>query len=390
MADVSPFKALRYAERDLSPLVAPPYDVISPAEQKALSERAPHNIIHLTLGLEEDGDNDTDNKYTRAGSDLRKWIEQGVLVSEPEPAMFLYRTDHEGTGASTAGVICSLSLEQLGEGSVLPHENTMPGPKQDRLSLMRTTMANLEALWFVADRSLGPLEVWCSEASSTEALADVRWGEVRHRAWLLPEAAQSELRTNLDPARLVIADGHHRYETAVVYRDEMRAEHGEGPWDRTLALIQDPSVMVPDLEPIHRAVYGLTHATLEKELDVKEVPDDTSESLDAMAKLVSTAGPGTIGVISEEGAGVVETGADLDTAFLQEKLIEPLDAEVSFIHDPTQLQPAMFEGATIFLMAPIDVAKVVELAASGIKTPPKTTLFWPKPLSGVLMRDLSS
>jgi uncharacterized protein (DUF1015 family) len=284
-------------------------------------------------------------------------------------------------------VVCTVELEPLGEGSILPHENTMPGPKRDRLEMMRATEANLEPLWFAADRSIGPILDLMTRAENEPPLLDVTSDEVRHRIWPLEESAEAEFTENLSGGSLVVADGHHRYETAVTYRDEKRLTNGSGPWDSTLALIQDPEVATPDLRAIHRIVEGVSFAEIEKLVKIDNLPENIPESLEGVIE--ATREGGYIGVIGEEGAGLIASEGDLDTAFLAEAILGPLGAPTTYEHDIGELRTAIFEGSVVFIVAPIDVKRVVELATAGVRTPPKTTLFWPKPLSGLLLRDLA-
>ncbi|MBW3588933.1 MAG: DUF1015 domain-containing protein [Actinobacteria bacterium] len=384
MANSRAFRAIRYAPgTDFSLVAGPPYDVISTELRAELEGRHPANIIHLTLGprLPEE----TDDRYRDSGERFRSWLAEGVLVREDQPSVFLYRFDPPDRPPSAA-IICALELERLGEGDVLPHERTMPVPKADRLALMRTTQANLEPLWFVASRPLGIVSKAVDAVAGIQPEADVTGMEnVRHRLWRLPKELMHITEDAIGDAKLVIADGHHRYETAIAYRDERTAAEGPGPWDFTLAMIQDPIDFGPILRPIHRVVSGYP---VERVIE-KSRASRFSGTLQDLPTRVASVGSGTIGVASGNGLWTIATDADLDTLWLAE-MLEGSDAKVSYEHDLGQLENAISREEVVFVLAPIAIEKVTEMAISGERMPPKTTLFWPKPLSGLVMRDLAN
>ena len=385
VALIRPFRGIRYRPgTDLAAVSAPPYDVISPEERNRLEESDRHNVIQVTLAAERPGDDDTTNRYSRAAATFREWLESGLLVADAEPHLYLYRSDFtiEGRERSTAGIVGALELEELGAGAVFGHEKTRPGPKADRLSLMRTTRANLEALWFFASRPMDGFRELVDEMAETDPEADVLDPhDVRHRLWTLPAEAAEAMGKLLVDIPLVVADGHHRYETAVTYRDERRAADGPGPWDYTLALVADPLQFAPELLPIHRLVPGLP---VEKLPAVEPFDGSFRELLEA----VEQAGPGMIGVASAQGNWTLRTTGDVDTVWLAEHVLEPNGAEVTYEHDVDIVEREVRGGAPAFLMAAVPVPLVAEKALAGVRLPPKTTLFWPKPRTGLVMRDL--
>ena len=384
MANIRAFRAIRYSPgTDFSSVAGPPYDVISAELRAELEGRHPANIIHLTLGprLPEE----TDDRYREAGERFRSWLAEGILARDDEPSVFIYRFDPPHRPPS-AGIIAALELERLGEGDVLPHERTMPAPKADRLALMRTTEANLEPLWFVASRPLGIVSKALDAVAGIQSDADVTGMEnVRHRLWRLPKELMDVTEEAIRDAKLVIADGHHRYETAIAYRDERRAAEGSGPWDFTLAMIQDPIDFGPILRPIHRVV---SEYSIERLIE-KSRASQFSGTLQDLETRVASEGPGTVGVASGTGSWTIATDAVLDTVWLAE-MLEGSGAKVSYEHDFGQLENAISREEVVFVIAPIAIEKVTEMALSGERMPPKTTLFWPKPLSGLVMRDLAN
>ena len=381
------FRALRYSPgSDLELVSAPPYDVIAPDERDRLDALDPHNIVRITLGAERPEDDESGNRYTRAASLLREWLASGVFVVDEAPHIYLYRSDFtaEGRPRSTAGVVAALELEELGEGGVFGHEKTRPGPKADRLALMQTTAANMEPLWFFASGAMDGFKELVEEREKVVPVADVTDPQgVRHRAWQLTEEQAAAMTTVVGDTPLVVADGHHRYETALTYRNERRAADGAGPWDSTLAIISDPVQFAPALSAIHRLVPNLS---------ASQIPalEPFDGSFNALKEAVEDAGTGTIGVASPEGRFTVKTAGEVDTVWLAEEILEPNRADITYEHDPRIVEAAVGRGETAFLMAPVAVGLVAEKALAGVRLPPKTTLFWPKPRTGLLMRDLES
>ncbi|MGQ0678525.1 MAG: DUF1015 family protein [Actinomycetota bacterium] len=387
MPAISGFSAIRYGDgTDLALVTAPPYDVISPDQRERLAAQHPHNMVHLTLGEQYPSDTDQDNRYTRAARTFRNWLGSGVLQTDPEERLFLHRLDFSKAGAprSIAGVIAALALEPLGSAGVYGHEQTISGPKIDRLNLWRSTRANFEPLWFFAAQSLAGFQDIVDLLGTTPALADmVDPQATRHRVWTIPAPEAEALTEQVAQTPLVVADGHHRYETSLSYRDERRAIDGTGPWDFTLAMITDPVVYAPAVEPIHRIVEGLPWSLIPS-------PQKFDSTLEELSNHVSAAGAGTVGVATAGGRWTVRSTGEIDTVWLAETIIEPSGCPVTYEHHMHMLSQAMNDSnKTVFLMPATPVDLVARKALQGVRMPPKTTLFTPKPLSGLLMRDLT-
>ncbi|MEX0790859.1 MAG: DUF1015 domain-containing protein, partial [Actinomycetota bacterium] len=342
---ITGFRALRYRTRsDLGLVSAPPYDVIAPDERDRLEALDPHNIIRITLGAGRTDDDDTRNRYIRAASYLRDWLASGILVADAQAHLYLLRSDFtaEGRPRATAGVVAALELEELGKGGVFGHEKTRPGPKADRLALMRTTRANLEPLWFFASGAMEGFRKLVDELEQVQPLADVTDPQgTRHRAWALPEDRAAAMEGVVAGTPLVVADGHHRYETSLTYRDERREVDGPGPWDFTLAIISDPVQFAPALAAIHRLVSNLSPAGLTG-------LEPFTGSFDDLKQAVEDAGPGTIGVASAEGRWTVRTTGEVDTVWLAQEILEPKGAAVEYEHDPRIVEEAVAGGDLAF------------------------------------------
>lgn len=377
-----PLRSLRFAESiPLDLVTTPPYDVISPDEQRALEALHPNNFVRIVLSSQLPSDKPGQDRYSRAAGCLRDWIQQGVLVEDDETNFWLYVMDHDSQ--TTVGLIGTLQLENLGAGDVYPHEQTTSGPKADRLELMRATSANLEPLWFFASRPIqGFKELTEKVMAGTPDMDVVDSGKVRHRAFRVTSDEAAHVVDAINRTPVVVADGHHRYETAITYRDERRSVDGPGPWDATLALIMDPSVHPPSLRPIHRIAAKLSFDDLAKAVDLLPLPIQPED----LAAEIAKQGPGTIGAVGAAGVFKIRVPGELDTAYLAE-LLARFGAEVTYEHDPFRVISSSHDSIG-FIMAPPPLDLVARTALAGARMPPKTTLFWPKPRSGILIRQL--
>ena len=384
MAVLEPFRAVRFAPRiDPALVTSPPYDVISDAAREALLAADPHNIVRIILPTAEPG---TD-RFTRAAAQFREWLASGILVADPAPAHYAYRMDYRvgGQPRATGGVIGALVLEEPGTG-IFVHEHTMPRPRSERRDLTRAVRANLEPIWLTGgDATIGPL---VEAAGSRPPLVDVTDpAGVRHRAWALSPAESSPLAGAIETP-LVIADGHHRFAASLALRDELRAAEGPGPWDATLALVSDPTDEPPTLLPISR----LTDLTV-SEVARAGVLEPFAGDVGALADHLAAGGPGTIGVATAGGRWTMAidppTLGAPDTSWVAGHLLEGVGrgVEVVYEHDLDAVSAGVSAGRLAVLLAPIPVRTVIETALAGLVMPPKSTLFWPKPRTGVLMRD---
>ena len=383
MPQIFAFRAIRYpGGTDLASVTAPPYDIIPPEEADRLELSHPHNIVRITLGLGLTGA-DREDRYTKAAKYLREWLSSGILARDEAKSYYLYRFDTQKGDSfrTTAGLIAALGLEPLGEGEVFGHEQTTPAPKADRLALMRATRANLEPLWFFASRNLTGFGKLVEDAAKQPAVADLTDAEgIRHRLWRIGDNAAQTIQA-FATVPIVVADGHHRYETALVYRDERRRSDGPGPWDLVLAMISDPVEYAPEILPTHRLASGIDASDVE---GLSPFRGDLHELVAAVADF----GGGRIGVATSDGRWILRSEGPLDTAFLEDAILEPLGAQVIYEHDLEEVEKGISKGMTAFIMACVPLSLVADMALSGQRMPPKTTLFWPKPRSGVVMRDL--
>lgn len=397
MARLAPFRGIRYdtTRADLAEVTAPPYDVVDDALRAALAGRDPHNAVHVDLPVPQDGR----DRYATACHLFHRWLDEGVLVPEPEPALYGYRmafTDPAGRPRHTTGVLGALTLAAPGEGEILPHEHTTPKARSDRLDMLRACQANLSAIW-----TLAPV------AGLTEAIGPVpddacTWSDddgVEHALWPITDTTrQSAIADLVASEPVLIADGHHRYETSLAYRDELRAARGAdaGEAEATLALVVELVDHELTVLPIHRLVDGLG--------------DDPAAALSPWFEPGATVAlePGLVDRLEAEGAlGLVVGDAtdaqllhprpealagarDLDTSRLDVALAALPGTAVRYQHGVEEVAAAVRDGdGTVgVLLRPATVAQIAETAHGGDRMPPKTTFFHPKPRTGVVFRDL--
>jgi uncharacterized protein (DUF1015 family) len=411
MADVRPLNALHYdlaRVGGLQPVAAPPYDVIDPAQRAELVARSPYNVVEIDLP-QDGGD-----PYAHAADVLRGWTQDGIVVRDATPALWALEQDYtgpDGRERTRHGVFARVRVEDYGPGRIRPHERTHPGPKEDRLRLTRATRANLSPIFSLYDDPAGA--AWGAVAPQ---LGGAPWGEVtdedgtRHRLWRIEDpAAIGAVREALDGVELLIADGHHRYETARVYAQEPGAAPGSDHVLMCLVALQDPGLTV---FPTHRLVLGLDDASKAAlreaiERDWDSVPTDSLEpaSGDAVRIGYYDGEARMLTLKDQEIAAAAlpdkpEPYRRLDTAVLEALLLKGAlgmtEDDISHLHGLDYARTAeqarervdAGEADAAFFMAPTPVSQVRDVAAAGENMPPKSTYFFPKVLTGMIFNPL--
>jgi uncharacterized protein (DUF1015 family) len=359
MAEVKPFRAVRYSDQagSLDVLVAPPYDVISPEEREELRARSPHNVVHLTLPDDE----------VEAGRLWAEWRRDGVLTDDEEPSCWWLSQDYvgpDGIARTREGLVAALRIEPYENRVILPHERTHRGPKEGRLRLLRETRAQLEPLFFLYE---GP-----PPASRPEREPDLRVEGVR--LWRIASNGAAEA---FAPRQLLIADGHHRYETALAYHEE------DGTAESAYVLaalvsLEDPGLMI---FPTHR-VFAREPA---EPLATEERLPDAESAMAALNELPR-----------ERAAAVVYRPGDAELAVdgegeLDVRLVDRLGHEgISYTPDWQEAVHAVDcgEAAVAVLMRPTRIEDVFAVAQRGETMPQKSTYFYPKLVSGLLFLAL--
>ncbi len=403
MPRFEPFAGLRYDAHvaPLAEVVAPPYDVVGPAERGRLASRSAYGAIHVELPVADDVSGL--DRYHHAAALLEGWEREGALQRDDTPAFYVYKMrfrTEEGVERSTTGVIGALGLDEIGGGEVLPHERTMPKPKGDRLELLRACKANLSPIWGLS-LSAG-LAAACSDATAglPAPLSATDDEGIVHELWPVVDTAAIESITGLvAETPVVIADGHHRYETATFYKAERRRANDGAPgaYDGVMALLVELSPDELVVQAIHRLVSGLPEeldvlGLLAEHFTVLEGPRDPA----AMpAEMVHA---GAIGLVTANGNHLLvprpclfdAAEADLDSSRLDVALASLPAHELVYQHGTRHAAEAVADGSVqlAFLLRPATVEQIAGTAHSGRRMPPKTTFFHPKPRTGMVFRSV--
>lgn len=412
MPELKAFRGVRYADTSsIGDLVCPPYDIIPPHEQQRLHDLNAHNAVRLELAMGGGGG----AGYDEVRQTFETWLEEGIVTSEDSAALYIYRQDFTLPGEDrrrrVVGVIGALALEEFGTDSgVLPHERTMEGPKKDRLALLRALEMNVSPIYGIY-RGGGGLEPWFQELENRPTAARLPDDQgILHRLWVITAPAEIEMISDAVGATpLVIADGHHRYETALAYHREKQGTPGEH--DSIMCFCVDA-----DSEDLVVLPYNRAFKTAEKELFGKNLHEQRTRELDAsrpgareaQETLQSSASDHPFIFLTSDGASLVEISdtevveavgerapawRDLDVVALHEALLPQLAPEgveeLVFSKDPEEIARLVEEGwdAGVLLKA-LSAAQIVDVARSGERMPQKASYFWPKALTGLVFRSL--
>jgi uncharacterized protein (DUF1015 family) len=408
MPDLTPFKGIRYSSASrLADLVCPPFDVISEAEQERLHRLDPHNAIHLELPQKDD----TGDAYQAVGEIFSCWMDEGVLHADPVESLYVYRQDFtgpDGVRRRVAGVIGALQLEPFGTHSgVLPHERTMPGPKEDRLALMRACPVNFSPIYAIYRGGGGLAPYLDALEHRPPAARFVASEEILHRCWLIDAPAEvAMLRDALREGPLVIADGHHRYETALAFQQErpdlpnagsimcfcVDADHEEIvvlPYNRVVR----GAVIPGDLQRVARERFGARSVSVE---DAATSVASTADHVFAIiladeALLIELSDAD----VQKQLAGHAAAWRNLSVVVLHEVVLPELFPrgidELSFSRDPSEVGTLVKQqGWTAgVLLKAVEPGEIVDVAASGERMPQKGSYFWPKAITGLVFHSLS-
>lgn len=387
MPRISPFVGLLFdrsvvGSHDL--VTTPPYDVISEAARRHFLDASPYNVIRLDLGADGATGAEAEAKYRGAATELRSWRERGALVPTEGPHLYPYemRFTLHGRERSIRGLVCAVELEDWG-GSIVPHEETMPGPIEDRLRLMRAVQTNLSSIHALFRGPSDGVAAYLDEQMTAEpvALATDEQG-VEHRLWA--GAADPAIASALEAESLMIADGHHRYSMALRYRDEMRSAHGPGPWDRVMMFLADAAIQEPPVLPFHRVqIAGEVEPAGRRVRDLGEVLETVNDD-----KLV-------YGLVLEEDGVLVHRVAELDgppptVSALHAQRLAAGDVGLRFTPDAVEAEEAVRTGEAVaaYLLPPTDASRIRDVIDRGERLPQKSTFFWPKPRTGMVIQPL--
>ncbi|MFA1551217.1 DUF1015 family protein [Actinomadura chokoriensis] len=405
-----PFRGVRFVPEvagDPASVTMPPYDLIDEAAALRLLAGGGHNIVRLNLPRA------AGESYAAAGDRLRRWLDEGALAIDPDPALYVYEAARGGT-VLQRGLIGGLGLRPEADGVVLPHENVFPGPVRDRLALMTAANANLEPIFLVYDGD-GDAARIVDDAASDPPLTEFDADDgLRHRLWRITDPdSHARVAADLLDKRALIADGHHRYAT---YRALQARHHaagdGPGPWDEGLALLVDSTRYPPHLGAIHRVLPGLRpDDAVARARKVFRVTDflDEGPAIEALAAAEGPAfllgGGDSLHLLTEPDEDALtrsmpsehsQRWCRLDTAVLDHLLIDAVwnvpenENAIEVVHDDPSaaIARARRSGGTAVVLNPLKVKDVLAVAGQGERVPRKSTSFGPKPRSGLVMRLL--
>jgi len=423
MATIRPFSGLRYTDKagELGQLVAPPYDVLSSKERDEYAAKNPHNIVHLTLPEQRGDDRSKFVKYARSAADLAEWRRSGALAADAKPAFYRYRQTFKIPGEPTdytrVAFIALIRVEPYENGVVLPHEQTFPKHKEDRLRILEATRSHLECIFGLFEDPGGAVLSEIVSAPETSSVEVTTEDGVHHVLELIQDEKRvSKLAANLKDKKVWIADGHHRYETALTFRASLGEKPGPVAEDfmmMALSSMSDPGLV---LLPTHRIVKTLPvaehllenlfqkyfnvrkigNASLMRELEDLNSPDER-----AFAVALPSGGGFLLTLEKPEDAlkWIDGPGSDqlklLDVSILHELIFgKILDLHgldfFSYTRDPDEALDAVKHGAAAaFLMNPPTVDEMRLIALGGEKMPQKSTFYYPKILSGLVLWSLN-
>jgi uncharacterized protein (DUF1015 family) len=398
-----PFAGLRYDPAiPLDRVIAPPYDIVDAGERARLADRHLANAIHVELPV--DDPRTGLDRYQAAASYLARWLEEGVLQRESRPAFYAYRMTEPG-GNVTTGVIGALGCDPAGS-DVLPHEQTMPKDTTDRLDLLRAAKANLSPIWGLS-LSPGVAKTYQVDGPPTAEATDD--DGVVHALWVLDDPAVTEaISAGVAEAPLVIADGHHRYHTALSYQAERQSaggsaaadgagSDGSGGYHSIMAFVVELAEDQLSVGPIHRTIAGLPDGldlagTFGQWFDTVHVGPADETLVDAVAdsEALALVTADDVWLLTPREETYTEAGSDLDSSLIALVVDQIPGVTTTYHHDWHSAIAAVNAGqaGAAVLIRPVTVGQIGEWAHAHRRMPPKSTYFHPKPRTGMVFRSV--
>jgi len=423
LAEISPFSGVRYNQEivgDMGSIICPPYDIISPEDQKAYYERSEHNIIRLEHGMELPKDSKASNKNSRASATFSQWLKDRVLVDDHVPSFYIHEHSftYQNIRKRRLGITACVRLEPLDKKIIFPHENTVPGIKSDRLDLMRACAASFSPLFGLYEDPGQKVTKLLTSQTSRKPAIDFTLDSEAHKLWVAnePEFAQ-RVSHFLASKAIYIADGHHRYETALAYRDEKRQETSSGKGEEAFNFVMMTLVSFSDtgliVLPVHRLVGNLSaeamtkfRSNLETYFELESAPLSEADLPEIRGAITRVLGlePGSVVALKPRQSislkeimpgGHSEAYKRLEVSIVQHLVIDKLtgfDKSSSVAYTPNMVEARMLmeRGAyqLAFVLNPIPVATIKAIADANDKMPGKSTYFYPKLPTGLVINRL--
>jgi uncharacterized protein (DUF1015 family) len=410
LASIKPFQPFRYSSKagDPAKLLTQPYDKISPQMQARYLAQSKYNLVRVILGERRDSDTESDNVYTRAARNFEEWISEGILEREPAPGLYAYFQDFEvpdsGERLTRKGFIGLGKVEDYSAGIVHRHEQTLSGPKKDRLQVLRHTRAHFGQIFMLYPDREGAVDRELDAAAEGAPVLDVadEYG-ARHRLWPITDPSRiARIQELMAPVKLLIADGHHRYETSLNYRDENPGDPAAQYTMMTFVNMYSPGLKIL---ATHRVVRGVEGFGIEKLCNRTAWTTRKFDSVDSLKRELGTAQPQAIriGVVTAGDAVLLEGArkdGELDVPVLHQEILGGwLGINEEAVRDEKHIQyvrgmdaaaaEVRERGAQVaFLLEPTPIEDMARIAFAGGVMPQKSTDFYPKLLSGVTIYRL--
>jgi uncharacterized protein (DUF1015 family) len=401
MAKVIPFRGIFYNPAKVSgdEVIAPPYDIITPEYREVLYQKSPYNIVRIDFGKEFQGDDDSNNRHTRAKDFFEQWIREGVFVRDEQPSFYAYEIDYNlhGETKRLRGILAMVKIEELGRG-VYPHEATHSKPKADRLNLMRACLANISPIYSLYNSPEKITTGIIDDISGAPYISAKDMDGATHKLYKISEESKIDLIIReLSDKAIFIADGHHRYEVALEFKKEM----GEGPWEYVLMFLANMADHGIAVLPTHRMVKGIKREDVLGRLEPDFAIQTCGLECDIVERL-SHEGKNTFGlylgsnekwyILKYKGTDLEDVPSvlrSLDVVVLHELIIKK-DlgiTDVAYEMDITESIKRVRKGDfdAVFFLNPTGVNDVEKVALSGLRMPPKSTYFYPKLLTGMVI-----
>jgi len=419
MAKVIPFKGILYNPEKVSAssVMSPPYDIVTPETKEHLYSRSPHNIIRIDFGKDKDGDSTEENRYTRASSFLSDWLREGILTHDSEQSFYCYEISYEinGKRKKTRGFLGAVRIEELGKGKILPHEMTYSKPKSDRLNILRHCRANISPIFSLYSSAEKLTSHILQSAVKEMPFIEANNGDgFMHRLWKITDRDSIEtIKKEMSGKDIFIADGHHRYETALSLKKEMEGmipnSTGEEPFNYVLMFLANMEDEGLTLLPTHRMVEIdsdiNTKNILRKYFDMQKVSSEGASDNLTMKRMFEKmqdnahsfglflTNSNTYYCLHFNGSNMditmPESLKKLDVTilhnFIFKKLLNVEHFEYEMAPDIAVERARRGSFEAVFFLNPTKIQDVKEVALAGQRMPPKSTYFYPKLLTGMVI-----